>query len=61
MLIIQEWNVKGDPNQKLQFQMAAPLGIGIFDPPLVKPKCVSGVGDFFQFSAVCLHYGLYNL
>ena len=29
--------------------MPVTLRIGIFDLPLVKPKCVSGVGDFFSF------------
>ena len=40
--------LQGDPNQKLQFQMAVTLLMGIFDPPMVKPKCVSGVADFFE-------------
>ena len=48
--------VQGDPNQKLLFQMAVTLKIIIFDLPLIKPKCVSGVADFFQFSAVCLQF-----
>ena len=47
---------KVDPNQKLQFQMAVTLQMCIFDPPLVKPKCVLGVADFFQFSAVCFEF-----
>ena len=39
--------LQGDPNQKLQFQMAVTLEKCLFDPPLVKPKCVSGVEEFF--------------
>ena len=39
--------VQGDPNQRLQFQMAVTLQMCIFDPPLVKPKCALGMADFF--------------
>ena len=38
------------------FQIAVSLKRNIFDPSLVKPKCVLGVVDFFQFSAVCLKF-----
>ena len=48
--------LQGDPNQKLQLQMAVPLKLCIFDPMLVKPKCVQGVADFFKFSAACLQF-----
>ena len=36
--------------------MAVTLERIIFNPSLVKPKCVLGVADFFQFSAVCLQF-----
>ena len=42
--------LQGNPSQKLQFQMAVTLEICKFNPPLVKPKCVSGVADFFENS-----------
>ena len=32
--------VQGDPNQKLKFLLAVALKLCIFDPMLVKPKCV---------------------
>ena len=32
--------LQGDPNRNLLFQMGLPLKWCIFDPRLVKPKCV---------------------
>ena len=69
---VPEGYVQGDPNRNFLFQIAVSLKRSIFDPSLVKPKCVLGVADFFQFSAVCLqfpkksatlqtHFGLYNM
>ena len=54
--LISSIKVQGDPNQKLQLQMAVTLKLCISEPMLVKPKCVLGVADFFQFSAVCLQF-----
>ena len=49
MLIIQEWNVQGDPNQKLQFQMAVTLAIGILIWPTIgKAKMCFRSGGFFS-------------
>ena len=42
-------HLQGDPNQKLQLQMAVTLKVCISEPTLVKPKCVSGVADFSSF------------
>ena len=33
-------DLQGDPNQNFRFQMAVPLKLCIFDPILVKQKCV---------------------
>ena len=51
-------NIQGDPNRNFLFQIAVSLKRSIFDPSLVKPKCVLGVADFvcLQFSAVCLQF-----
>ena len=49
-------DIQGDPNRNFLFQIAVSLKRSIFDPSLVKPKCVLGVADFFQFSAVCLQF-----
>ena len=53
---VPEGYVQGDPNRNFLFQIAVSLKRSIFDPSLVKPKCVLGVADFFQFSAVCLQF-----
>ena len=48
--------LQGDPNWNFLFQIAVSSKRSIFDPLLIKPKCVLGVADFFQFSAVCLQF-----
>ena len=39
--------------------MDVTLEISIFDPPLVKPKCVSGVADFFSFQLFVYNFQLF--
>ena len=41
-------DLQGDPNRNFLFQIAVSLKRSIFDPSLVKPKCVLGVADFFS-------------
>ena len=40
--------------------MAVTLELSIFDLPSVKPKCVSAVVDFYQFSAVWIQFSIFN-
>ena len=48
--------VQGDPNQNLKFILALTLKLCISDPIMIKPKCVSEVYIYFDFSAVCLQF-----
>ena len=51
--------IQGDPNQKLQLQIAVTLKVCIFDPILVKPKCVSGVANFFNCQLLVYNFQLF--
>ena len=53
------WVIQGDPNQNFRFRIEIAQDLCISDPKLVKPKCVSGVADFFSFQLFVYNFQLF--